>query len=149
MGLVSSQAISRGGRGRRAGVDFVVCLGWGEFFSCFFFPRFFFFLRTHTACCKYEAPLPHLPLYQYAWSTVGHVSWVRSVLQRSCTAPHNGRFGYVDDLDRDLSHLSVRRAETTNSQVPGNVLSAVALLLCCCCNLKAHPGLGCLRPSDL
>ena len=22
-----------------------------------------FFLRTHTACCKYEAALPHLPLY--------------------------------------------------------------------------------------
>ena len=27
----------------------------------FFFS--FFFLRTHTACCKYEAALPHLPLY--------------------------------------------------------------------------------------
>ena len=26
-----------------------------------FFP--FFFLQTHTACCKYEAALPHLPLY--------------------------------------------------------------------------------------
>ena len=24
---------------------------------------FDFFLRTHTACCKYEAALPHLPLY--------------------------------------------------------------------------------------
>ena len=23
----------------------------------------FFFLRTHTACCKYEGALPHLPLY--------------------------------------------------------------------------------------
>ena len=23
----------------------------------------FFFSRTHTACCKYEAALPHLPLY--------------------------------------------------------------------------------------
>ena len=22
-----------------------------------------FFFRTHTACCKYEAALPHLPLY--------------------------------------------------------------------------------------
>ena len=28
-----------------------------------FFFRFLFFLRTHTACCKYEAALPHLPLY--------------------------------------------------------------------------------------
>ena len=26
-----------------------------------FYPIFFH--RTHTACCKYEAPLPHLPLY--------------------------------------------------------------------------------------
>ena len=23
----------------------------------------FVFLRTHTACCKYEAALPHFPLY--------------------------------------------------------------------------------------
>ena len=23
----------------------------------------FFLLRTHKACCKYEAALPHLPLY--------------------------------------------------------------------------------------
>ena len=23
----------------------------------------FFFLRTHTACRKYEATMPHLPLY--------------------------------------------------------------------------------------
>ena len=30
--------------------------GFHVFFSCFF-------LRTHTACCKYEATLPHLPLY--------------------------------------------------------------------------------------
>ena len=27
----------------------------------FFFPVFF--LRAHTACCKYEAALPHLALY--------------------------------------------------------------------------------------
>ena len=27
------------------------------FFSVFFFPR------THKVCCKYEAALPHLPLY--------------------------------------------------------------------------------------
>ena len=31
-------------------------LGGADFFSVFF-------LRTHTACCKYEAALPHLPLY--------------------------------------------------------------------------------------
>ena len=31
-------------------------------FISFFFPTLFF-LRTHTACCKYEPPLPQLPLY--------------------------------------------------------------------------------------
>ena len=46
---------SWGGRGPRAAVDFVVCFGWGGFF--------FFLLPTHTACCKYEAALPHLRLY--------------------------------------------------------------------------------------
>ena len=33
----------------------------GRIFRVFFFDLFF--LRTHTACCKYEATLPHLPLY--------------------------------------------------------------------------------------
>ena len=52
---------SRGGGGRRAAVDFVVCFGWADFFR--FFLRFFsfVFLRTHTAYCKYEATLPHVP----------------------------------------------------------------------------------------
>ena len=39
---------SRGGRGRRAAVDFVVCFGWGGFFSRFFF-AFFFFERIRAA----------------------------------------------------------------------------------------------------
>ena len=43
-------------------VDFVVCFGWGGFFV-FFFDFFFPSKRTHTACYKYEAALPHLPLY--------------------------------------------------------------------------------------
>ena len=37
------------------------CVLGGADFSVIFFR--FFFLRTHTACCKYEATLPHLPLY--------------------------------------------------------------------------------------
>ena len=49
-----------GGRGRRAAVDFVVCF-WVRR-DLFVFFRYFF-LRTHTACCKYEAALPHLPIY--------------------------------------------------------------------------------------
>ena len=39
-------------------------LGGADFFrvfSCVFFRCFF--LGTHTACCKYEAALPHLTLY--------------------------------------------------------------------------------------
>ena len=46
---------SRGGRGRRAAVDLfrgVFCLVFG-WISCFFCS--FSLLRTHTACCKYEA----------------------------------------------------------------------------------------------
>ena len=39
---------SRGVRGRRAAVDFVVCFGRGEFFRVFFFD-FFFFERTRPA----------------------------------------------------------------------------------------------------
>ena len=37
-------------------------LGGADFFPRVFFFDFFF-LRTHTACCKYEVALPHLPLY--------------------------------------------------------------------------------------
>ena len=50
---VIRRAPSRRGRGRRAAVDIVVCLGRGEFFSVFFSD--FVFLRTNTAYCKYEA----------------------------------------------------------------------------------------------
>ena len=42
-------------------IYFVVC-----FFYCLVGFRFFFsfsLLRTHTAYCKYEATLPHVPLY--------------------------------------------------------------------------------------
>ena len=51
----------RGGRGRRAAVYFVVRF-WvrRDFVFCFFS---FCFFRTHTACCKYEVALTHLPLY--------------------------------------------------------------------------------------
>ena len=42
---VFRRAPSRGCRGRRAAVDFVVCFGWGGFFRVFF-PGFFFFERT-------------------------------------------------------------------------------------------------------
>ena len=45
-----------------AGLMWVSWCVFGEagFFSFFLFV---FFLRTHTACCKYEAILPHIPLY--------------------------------------------------------------------------------------
>ena len=38
-------------------------LGAADFFVFFFGFDFFFLVRTHAACCKYEAALPHLPLY--------------------------------------------------------------------------------------
>ena len=38
-------------------------LGGADFFVVYFF-SILIFPRTHTACCKYEAALPHLPLYQ-------------------------------------------------------------------------------------
>ena len=53
---------SRGGRGRLfAMIYFVVCFGCGGIFPCFSL-RFIYVLRTHTAYCKYEDALPHLPL---------------------------------------------------------------------------------------
>ena len=40
---------SRGGRGRRAAVDFLVCFGCDGFFRVTFSPIFFFFERTRPA----------------------------------------------------------------------------------------------------
>ena len=45
---VFRRAPPRGGCGRRAAVDFVVCFGWGGFFRVFFLD-FFFFERTRPA----------------------------------------------------------------------------------------------------
>ena len=59
-GTYGSGMPSQGGRGRRAAMDFVVCFGCDRI-SCFCFS--FFFLRTHTACCKYEVILPYFCLY--------------------------------------------------------------------------------------
>ena len=53
---------SRGGRGRRAAVDVfrgVFVSVWWRFVCLFSISL----LRTHTACCTYEATLPHVPLY--------------------------------------------------------------------------------------
>ena len=60
-GRVSLHAVSRWSRSpgccRFRGVFWV-----GRIFSIFFFFRFFFSSNA-TACCKYEAASPHLPLY--------------------------------------------------------------------------------------
>ena len=42
--------------------------GGGGFFRAFF--SVFYFLRTCTACCKYEVTLPHLPLVVFIVRTV-------------------------------------------------------------------------------
>ena len=56
---VFRRAPSRVGRDRRVAVRGVYWVG-----RIFFVLFLFLFLRTHTACCKYEATLPHVPLYQ-------------------------------------------------------------------------------------
>ena len=43
---VFRRASSRGGRGRRVAMDFVVCFGWGGFFRDFLKKDFVFFERT-------------------------------------------------------------------------------------------------------
>ena len=52
---VFRRTLSRGGRGRRAAVDFVVCLAGGGFFRAFF--SIFFSSNAHGQF-KYEAALP-------------------------------------------------------------------------------------------
>ena len=62
---VFRRAPSRGGRGRRAAVDFVVCFGWGGFFKVFF--QFFFFLeRTRPAASMRPPCLIDLYTSNYA-----------------------------------------------------------------------------------
>ena len=57
---VFRRATSRGGRRRRAAVDFVVCFGWGGIFPVVFFPIFtFFFERTRPAASM----RPPCPIY--------------------------------------------------------------------------------------
>ena len=43
-------------------ISWCVLGGAGFFLLCVRVFVFCFFLRTHTACCKYEDALPHLPL---------------------------------------------------------------------------------------
>ena len=45
-------------------------------------------------------------LEPYNLIDLAHLSWVGSVLHRSCTASHRSRLGSVVGLDRDLSDLS-------------------------------------------
>ena len=55
---VFRRTASRVGRGRRAGVDFVVCFGCSGIYSVlFFFPAYFFFERTRPAASM-RTPCP-------------------------------------------------------------------------------------------
>ena len=64
MGRVSPHAVSRWSRspGCCGFISWFV-LGAAGFFRGFFFS--FSLFRTHTAYCKYESTLPHVPLYYY------------------------------------------------------------------------------------
>ena len=72
---------SRGGRGRRAAVDIVLCLGRGEFFGVFFF-RFCFSSNAHGRLQVWGHLLPHLHFYEYLYYQVDnrrknrHRHWV-------------------------------------------------------------------------
>ena len=62
--------------------------GWGGFFRPFFFFFRFFFVRTHTACCKYEAALPHLPgtillVIYYFQLVFNHIRYIPGIHLRS------------------------------------------------------------------
>ena len=60
-----ARAPSRGGRGRRAALDFVVCFGWGDFFRgfIFIFDFIFFLERARPTASKCEVAFPHLLIY--------------------------------------------------------------------------------------
>ena len=64
---VFRRAPSRGGRGRRAALDFVVCFGWGDFFRgfIFIFDFIFFLERARPTASKCEVAFPHLLIYYY------------------------------------------------------------------------------------
>ena len=69
---VFRRAPSRVGRGRRAAVDFVVCFGWGGFFS-FFFP-FFFFERTRPSASTRPPCLMYLSTRSFVVSCLIHLA---------------------------------------------------------------------------
>ena len=85
----------------------------------FIFVRFFL-LRTHTACCKYEATLPYLPLY-YS-KTVVHagchylislslcvcVTFVVFTDCESCTSPIFTNSGFMEAGEYGLTRRVIR-----------------------------------------
>ena len=61
--FVFRRAPSRGGRGRRAAVDYVVCFRWAYFFVFIFVFDFFVFLaRTRPAACMGPRCLIYFPI---------------------------------------------------------------------------------------
>ena len=87
-------APSRGGRGRRAAVDFVVCFGWGGFvFVCFF--RFLFFGRTQLAASMRKPCLVYL-------STITGVRTGRHLLVCRCVCRRR-RFTDCESCTRPIS----------------------------------------------
>ena len=114
---VFPRILSRVGRGRGAAVDFVVSFGWGGFFS---FISFVFFIRTHTACCKYEAASCLIYLststgvrtgYHYLISLSVCVTFIVFTDRGSCTRPISTNPGSMeageDGLTRGTRFVAV------------------------------------------
>ena len=79
--FVASRLESRGGRGRRAAVDFVLCFGWGGFFRVFF-PIFLLFERTRPAASMRAHFASFTSLLVFVNGLVISYSWACSLESR-------------------------------------------------------------------
>ena len=103
------RAPSRGGRGRRVAVDFVVCFRWGGFFRVFFLRFIFFLERTQPAASMWPPCLIYL--YTSAGVRTGcHnliclcVTFVVFAVCESCARPISTNPGTMNAGEYELTH---------------------------------------------
>ena len=118
---------SRGGRGRRAAVDVVVCFGWGGLFRVFFvfLFQFFFFERARPAASTSPPCLVYLPTSKFYWFICSSLSFFSLSLHcLLCLLQYNVVFmcrGFVTTelvtlgtrIDTDTGCAGCRRVERT------------------------------------